>query len=223
MFSGCSYPPRRVSRGRCWGDDGPVRPIERYLAYLTDIERSPNTVKAYAHDLKDWFVLPGRAGLDWREVRLEDVGEFVAWLRLPLAARDGRVAVLPSVEHHCGGIDGEPQAFGGGRVLHARRPQWRRSRRAAGDLAARRAAGRVEAVPASHQQGRAAGPAHGRVEGAAQAAAGAHGRRRCRRSWTRASGCGTGSCSRCCTRPGCSPRVTRCGASLVFAFAQLRG
>ena len=34
---------------------GPVEPIERYLAYLTDIERSPNTVKAYAHDLKDWF------------------------------------------------------------------------------------------------------------------------------------------------------------------------
>lgn len=36
-------------------DAAPVEPIERYLAYLTDIERSPNTVKAYAHDLKDWF------------------------------------------------------------------------------------------------------------------------------------------------------------------------
>lgn len=29
-------------------DDVPVEPIERYLAYLTDIERSPNTIKAYA-------------------------------------------------------------------------------------------------------------------------------------------------------------------------------
>lgn len=37
-------------------DGAPVPPIERYLAYLTRIERSPNTVKAYAHDLKDWFV-----------------------------------------------------------------------------------------------------------------------------------------------------------------------
>jgi integrase/recombinase XerD len=27
-------------------DDIPVEPVERYLAYLTDIERSPNTVKA---------------------------------------------------------------------------------------------------------------------------------------------------------------------------------
>jgi integrase/recombinase XerD len=82
-------------------DDAPVEPIERFLAYLTDIERSPNTVKAYAHDLKDWFVFLADRGLDWRRVRLEDVGEFVAWLRLPLRARDRRVAVLPSVEHQC--------------------------------------------------------------------------------------------------------------------------
>ena len=82
-------------------DDAPVAPVERYLAYLTDIERSPNTVKAYAHDLKDWFVFLADRGLDWRAVRLDDVGEFVAWLRLPLQARDGRVAVLPSVPHHC--------------------------------------------------------------------------------------------------------------------------
>lgn len=34
-------------------------------------------------------------------MRLDDVGEFVAWLRLSLQARDGRVAVLPSVAHHC--------------------------------------------------------------------------------------------------------------------------
>jgi site-specific recombinase XerD len=82
-------------------DDVPVAPVERYLAYLSDIERSPNTVKAYAHDLKDWFTFLGARGLDWREVRLEDVGEFVAWLRLPPAARDGQVTVLPSIEGHC--------------------------------------------------------------------------------------------------------------------------
>jgi integrase/recombinase XerD len=94
-----------ASRRESWtvlGDDGvPVAPVERYLAYLSDVERSPNTVKAYAHDLKDWFVFLAGRGLDWREVRLEDVGEFAAWLRLPPTARDGRVAVLPSVERHC--------------------------------------------------------------------------------------------------------------------------
>ena len=86
------------------GDDGaPVEPVERYLAYLTDIERSPNTIKAYAHDLKDFWVFLARRDLDWREVRLEDVGEYVAWLRLPPAGRDGEVAVLPSVVPQVGG------------------------------------------------------------------------------------------------------------------------
>jgi integrase len=77
-------------------DDVPVVPVERFLAYLTDIGRSPNTVKAYAHDMKDLWEFLGLRGLDWREVRLEDVGEFVAWLQLPLSARSGAVAVLPS-------------------------------------------------------------------------------------------------------------------------------
>ncbi|MEV4478026.1 tyrosine-type recombinase/integrase [Nonomuraea sp. NPDC049504] len=81
-------------------DDLPVEPIERYLSYLTDIERSPNTVKAYAHDLKDYFAFLLRRSLDWREVRLEDIGEYVAWLRLPPAGREGHVAVLPAVEPH---------------------------------------------------------------------------------------------------------------------------
>lgn len=48
------------SRRESWtvlGEDGvPIGAVDRYLAYLTDVERSPNTVKAYAHDLKDWFV-----------------------------------------------------------------------------------------------------------------------------------------------------------------------
>jgi integrase len=88
---------------RSWtvlGDgDVPVVPVDRFLAYLTDIGRSPNTVKAYAHDLKDYWDFIGFRGLDWREARLEDVGEFVAWLQLPPAGRSGAVAVLPSAAH----------------------------------------------------------------------------------------------------------------------------
>jgi site-specific recombinase XerD len=88
------------SGARSWtvlgNDDVPVGPVERFLAYLTAIERSPNTVKAYAHDLKDFWEFLGFRGLDWREARLEDVGEFVAWLRLPVPGRDGTIAVLPS-------------------------------------------------------------------------------------------------------------------------------
>ena len=77
-------------------DDVPVVPVDRFLAYLTGIGRSPNTVKAYSHDLKDYWEFITCRGLDWREARLEDVGEFVAWLQLPPAGRAGEVAVLPS-------------------------------------------------------------------------------------------------------------------------------
>lgn len=84
------------------GDDlVPVEPVERFLAYLASIEKSPNTVKAYAHDLKNWWAYLARHGLGWQSVTLEDVAGFVAWLRLPPEARDGRVAALPTVEHHC--------------------------------------------------------------------------------------------------------------------------
>jgi len=86
------------------GDDHvPFEPVERFLAYLASIERSPNTVKAYAHDLKDWFSFLTVQRLDWQAVTLEDVAGFVAWLRLPPAARDGHGTVLPTVDHHCGG------------------------------------------------------------------------------------------------------------------------
>ncbi|MBV8997068.1 MAG: site-specific integrase [Pseudonocardiales bacterium] len=84
------------------GDDQvPVEPVERFLGYLSSIEKSPNTVKAYAHDLKDWFIYLSGHDLDWQVVTVEDVAGFVAWLRLPPAGRDGKVVVLPTVAHHC--------------------------------------------------------------------------------------------------------------------------
>src|SRR5664279_1770757 len=93
------------SAGESWtvlGDDGvPVEPVERFLAYLASIERSPNTVKAYAHDLKDWFTFLSSTGKRWQAATLEDVGLFVSWLRLPPATRTAAVTVLPSVAPYC--------------------------------------------------------------------------------------------------------------------------
>ena len=73
-----------------------VEPVDRFLAHLTAIERSPNTVRAYAHDLRDYFAFLGHARLHWDEVSLEDLGRFVAWLRLPVRGpgRAGRAAAV---------------------------------------------------------------------------------------------------------------------------------
>lgn len=64
-------------------DHLPVGPVERYLAWLVDIERSPNTVRAYAHDLKLYWSFLAAKGLSWDEPSVESLGEFTAWMRSP--------------------------------------------------------------------------------------------------------------------------------------------
>ena len=51
------------------GDDHlPIDPIYRFLAYLDDVERSPNTIRSYAHHLKLFWDYLGCAKLAWTEV-----------------------------------------------------------------------------------------------------------------------------------------------------------
>jgi hypothetical protein len=83
------------------GVAGVVEPAERYLRYLAETERSPNTIKAHAHDLKDWFVFLDEYGRDWQAVKLEDVGAFIRWLRRPPDMRGQVFSVLPTIGHHC--------------------------------------------------------------------------------------------------------------------------
>jgi site-specific recombinase XerD len=49
-----------------------IEPIEEFLGHLSAIERSPNTVKAYAHDLSDYFSYLKIRDVDWAEVHLDD-------------------------------------------------------------------------------------------------------------------------------------------------------
>ena len=63
----------------------PVGPAEAFLAHLVAIERSPNTVRAYASSLRLWFEHLAVRGVVWDAVGLEDVGRFVSWLRAPAA------------------------------------------------------------------------------------------------------------------------------------------
>ena len=101
-----------VSGRESWtllGDDGEVvEPAERYLAYLAAIERSPNTVRAYAVSLKLWFEFLRHAAVNWDEAGVEDVARFVAWLRAPagnvIVLADGTGAREPAtVNRHLAG------------------------------------------------------------------------------------------------------------------------
>ena len=64
-------------------DGRPVEPAERFLRYRFHTEASPNTLRAYAHDLKLFFGFLEEQGLDWRTLTPADLGSFTAWLRRP--------------------------------------------------------------------------------------------------------------------------------------------
>ncbi|MHC5935479.1 tyrosine-type recombinase/integrase [Nostoc sp.] len=66
------------------GDDYlPIEPIQQYLAYLKSIERSPNTIRSYAHHLSLYWEYLQTYDLDWTQVSVIELAEFMAWLRSP--------------------------------------------------------------------------------------------------------------------------------------------
>lgn len=68
------------------GSDGlPIEPIESFLGFLFNIEKSPNTLESYAHHLTLYWRFLLLKGQDWRKVTIADFSQFVVWLRLQTA------------------------------------------------------------------------------------------------------------------------------------------
>ena len=61
----------------------PVAELEDYLGWLTQIERSPNTVEAQARDLRLFWGFLAAGELGWDSVDVSVLGEFAAWARRP--------------------------------------------------------------------------------------------------------------------------------------------
>lgn len=78
-----------VTEAESWtvldADGDPVVAIEGFLSYLCAIERSPNTVRAYALSLKLWFEFLAAIDTSFDDAEIDDVARFVAWLRAPAA------------------------------------------------------------------------------------------------------------------------------------------
>ena len=64
-------------------DHLPVGPVEQFLAHLSDQDRSPNTVRAYAFDLKDYFTYLRSRKLNWAQLRYDELAGVQAVAAAP--------------------------------------------------------------------------------------------------------------------------------------------
>ena len=64
-------------------DRRPVDVVDEYLGWLTNNERSPNTVEAYAHDVRAFWTFLDEYDLTWDRVGVMELAEFAAWARRP--------------------------------------------------------------------------------------------------------------------------------------------
>ncbi|KQO04661.1 tyrosine-type recombinase/integrase [Paenibacillus sp. Leaf72] len=65
------------------GNGLPVIPVLKYLKYLDNTGKSRNTQKTYCYALKQYFAYLKETNKDHNNIRLEDLVEFVGWLRSP--------------------------------------------------------------------------------------------------------------------------------------------
>ncbi|MBD2771975.1 tyrosine-type recombinase/integrase [Iningainema sp. BLCCT55] len=76
----------------------PIEPIQKYLHYLDSVGRSPNTIQVYAYNLKLFWEFLRDSKVGWREVYLEELSNFIHWLRNPNA---GVLSIQQEVSQRC--------------------------------------------------------------------------------------------------------------------------
>jgi site-specific recombinase XerD len=55
----------------------PVEPIQKYLHYLDSLERSPNTIATYAHNLKLFWEFLEENCIQWQGISLDQLSNFI--------------------------------------------------------------------------------------------------------------------------------------------------
>lgn len=64
------------------GDDFlPIEPIQDYLTYLSNVGRSPNTIRTYAYHLRSYWTYLAEKRAYWKDANLESLADFMLWLR----------------------------------------------------------------------------------------------------------------------------------------------
>ena len=79
-------------------DDGgmPIVPVAKYLKFIDNAEKSPNTQKTYCYALKLYFKYLNEIKVDYSLVNVNILSDYVGWLRNPYAS--DKVISLKSVK-----------------------------------------------------------------------------------------------------------------------------
>ena len=61
----------------------PVLPVLKYLKFRDNGGTARNSLRAYCHHLKLYFEFLEQQGLDYRQVVIDDMADFMRWLQNP--------------------------------------------------------------------------------------------------------------------------------------------
>ena len=149
----------------------------------------------------------------------------MAWLRLPPKVRDGKVVVLPTVEHHCSvaSVNRKLAALTSFCGFHARHGVELAGLLVTMQPANRRGGAATAYKPFLHHVTKTK-PEQRRAITLKTVRIGRKylRRNRFRQFWMRAIMCGIDCCLPCCSTPGCSPGVSPRAPAWFSEFVQLR-
>src|SRR5699024_936701 len=60
-----------------------VEPVKRYIKYLDNTGRAPNTIKTYCYHIKLFYEFMSQRGIGLENLKFEEMSNFVGWLRNP--------------------------------------------------------------------------------------------------------------------------------------------
>src|SRR5258708_15796402 len=60
-----------------------IGPVVRYLKYLDQIGSARQTLRSYATALRLYWEFLSQQELDWQQITLDELAQFVTWLKLP--------------------------------------------------------------------------------------------------------------------------------------------
>ena len=60
-----------------------IEPVKRFIKYLDNTGKAPNTIKTYCYHLKLFYEFMSQRGIGLEDLKFEEMSNFVGWLRNP--------------------------------------------------------------------------------------------------------------------------------------------